>query len=53
VYNNSKTTGLTVTSNAIKKTTDGDDFYFFVMKKDAVSQLYGSFLDRRVVWEIM
>jgi len=43
VYNNSKTTGLTVTSNAIKKTTDGDDFYFFVMKKDAVSQLYGSF----------
>ena len=43
VYNNSKTTGLTVTNNAIKKTTDGDDFYFFVMKKDAVSQLYGSF----------
>jgi gliding motility-associated-like protein len=43
IYNNSKTTGLTVTPNAIKKTTDGDDFYFFVMKKDAVSQLYGSF----------
>ncbi len=43
VYNNSKTTGLTVTSNALKKTTDGSDFYFFVMQKNAVSQLYGSF----------
>ncbi len=43
VYNNSKTTGLTVTPNALKKTTDGDDFYFFVMKKDAASQLYGTF----------
>jgi gliding motility-associated-like protein len=43
VYNNSKTTGLTVTNNAIKKTTDGNDFYFFVMQKNAVSQLYGSF----------
>ena len=43
VYNNSKTTGLTTTANALKKTTDGDDFYFFVLKKDALSQLYGSF----------
>jgi gliding motility-associated-like protein len=43
VYNNSKTTGLTVTNNAIKKTTDGNDFYFFVMQKNATSQLYGSF----------
>jgi gliding motility-associated-like protein len=43
IYNNSRTTGLSVTNNAIKKTTDGDDFYFFVMQKDAVSQLYGSF----------
>jgi gliding motility-associated-like protein len=43
VYNNSKTTGLTTTANALKKTTDGNDFYFFVMKKDAVSQLFGSF----------
>ena len=43
VYNNSNTTGLTVTPGALKATTDGDDFYFFIMKKDAVSQLYGSF----------
>jgi gliding motility-associated-like protein len=43
VYNNSKTTGLTVTPGALKPTTDGDDFYFFVLKRDAVNQLYGSF----------
>src|SRR4029079_4975358 len=34
VYENSKTTGLTTTANAIKKTTDGDDFYFFVLQKN-------------------
>ena len=43
IYENSRTTGLTVTANALKKTTTGNDFYFFVLKKDAASQLYGSF----------
>lgn len=43
VYHNSRTTGLTTTADAIKKGTDGDDFYFFVMKRDATAQLYGSF----------
>jgi gliding motility-associated-like protein len=43
VYANSRTTGLTTTADAIKKTTQGDDFYFFVMKRDAASQLYGTF----------
>jgi gliding motility-associated-like protein len=42
-YPNAGTTGLPVTSNAIKGTTDGRDFYFFVLKKDAAAQLYGSF----------
>ncbi|MFI5188522.1 MAG: PKD domain-containing protein, partial [Chitinophagales bacterium] len=42
-YPNSGTFGMPVTGDAIKSTTDGKDFYFFVMKKDAVSQLYGSF----------
>ena len=37
------TTGLPVTSNAIKSSTDGGDFYFFVLEKDAKSQLFGSF----------
>ncbi|HVU58039.1 MAG TPA: PKD domain-containing protein [Puia sp.] len=42
-YNNSKTTGLTVTGGPIKALTDGEDFYFFVLQKNAASQLYGSF----------
>lgn len=37
------TAGLPVTANANQSTTDGKDFYFFVLKRDADSQLYGSF----------
>ncbi|MBI5372622.1 MAG: PKD domain-containing protein [Sphingobacteriales bacterium] len=37
------TTGLPVTPDAFKSTTDGKDLYFFVLKKDAVSLLFGSF----------
>ncbi len=37
------TSGMPVTTDAIKPTTDGRDFYFFVMEKDATRQLYGSF----------
>jgi gliding motility-associated-like protein len=40
---NSGTSGLSITPDAIKSTTDGKDFYFFVLQKDAVAQLYGSF----------
>lgn len=44
IYNtNQSTVGLTVTSDAIKNTTDGQDLYFFVLEKNATSQLYGSF----------
>ncbi len=45
-YPNAGTAGLRVTpdaSSAGKSTTDGRDFYFFVLKKDATSQLFGSF----------
>jgi len=37
--------GMPVTPNAIKTQTDGSgtDFYFFVLEKNATSQLYGSF----------
>lgn len=42
-YPSSGTNGLPVTSDAYKATTDNWDFYFFVLKKDAASQLYGSF----------
>lgn len=37
------TKGLSVTPDAYQKTTDGNDFYFFVLAKNATSQLYGSF----------
>lgn len=37
------TRGLPVTRDAIKSGTDGDDFYFFVLEKNANSQLFGSF----------
>jgi gliding motility-associated-like protein len=45
-YPNAGTGGMPVTAdaaNAGKSTTDGKDFYFFVLKKDAASQLFGSF----------
>ena len=42
-YPNAGTKGLPVTRDAIQSTTDGNDFYFFVLEKNAVSQLFGSF----------
>jgi gliding motility-associated-like protein len=35
--------GMPITSDALKSVTDNHDFYFIVIKKDAASQLYGSF----------
>ena len=37
------TRGMPVTASALKSNTDGGDFYFFVLEKNAVSQLFGSF----------
>ncbi len=42
-FNSAGTTGLPVTSDAIKSNTDGKDFYFFVLQRDATQQLFGSF----------
>ncbi|MFS8082577.1 MAG: PKD domain-containing protein [Ginsengibacter sp.] len=44
-YRGGNTIGMPVTAGAIKSQTDasGSDFYFFVLQKDAASQLYGSF----------
>jgi gliding motility-associated-like protein len=42
-YPSAGTVGLSVTPDAIKSTTDGKDFYFFVLKKNASAQLFGSF----------
>lgn len=42
-FGSAGTGGLPVTADAIKSNTDGKDFYFFVLKKDASQQLFGSF----------
>jgi gliding motility-associated-like protein len=42
-YGQAGTTGMPVTPDAIKLSTDGYDFYFIVIKKDATQLLYGSF----------
>ena len=42
-YPNASTVGLSVTPNAIQPQTNGKNFYFFVLKKNGESQLYGSF----------
>jgi len=42
-YPTSGTNGLTVTPDAIKSSSDGRDFYFFVLRKNATGQLFGSF----------
>lgn len=42
-YDRTTTTGMTVTADAFKPTTDGGDFYFFVLEKNAVGQLFASF----------
>ncbi len=42
-FTNAGTFGLPITSDAIKTTTDGRDFYYFVLEKNGASQLFGSF----------
>lgn len=37
------TTGLPVTANAHKATTDGSDFYFAMLKEEATALVYGTF----------
>ncbi|UAY52682.1 DUF7948 domain-containing protein [Ferruginibacter albus] len=42
-YPSAGTSGLPLTANAIQQNTDGSDFYFFVLERDATSQLFGSY----------
>jgi gliding motility-associated-like protein len=42
-FGSAGTGGLPVTPDAIKSVTDGKDMYFFVLKRDATAQLFGSF----------
>lgn len=41
------TQGLTITPDAIQTQTDGKDFYFFVLEKDATKQLFGSYFGQQ------
>ncbi|NOT49726.1 MAG: PKD domain-containing protein [Chitinophagaceae bacterium] len=42
-FGSAGTGGLPTTPDAIKSTTDGKDFYFFVLRKNAAGILFGSF----------
>lgn len=42
-YPNAGTNGMSITSDAFQKNTDNSDFYFFVLEKNAQSQLFGSY----------
>ena len=42
-FQSSSTNGMPLTPDAIQSTTDGRDFYFFVLKKNAIAKLFGSF----------
>jgi PKD repeat protein len=46
-YPNAGTLGLTTTPDAIQSSTDNSDFYFFVLERNATSQLYGSFFGQK------
>ena len=46
-YASAGTAGLTVTPDAIQSSTDNEDFYFFVLERNATRQLYGSFFGQR------
>ncbi|MBS1947629.1 MAG: PKD domain-containing protein [Bacteroidetes bacterium] len=46
-YDLSGTSGMPFTANAIKPSTDGRDFYFIVIKRDATGLLYGTFFGQK------
>ena len=46
-YPTAGTNGLPVTPDAFQNQTDGSDFYFFVLQKNAASILYASFFGQR------
>ncbi|RAI99918.1 gliding motility-associated-like protein [Chitinophaga skermanii] len=45
------TYGLPITADAKYRTTDGADFYFFVLQRDAVDKLYATFFGAREHYE--
>jgi len=51
VHGGQSTTGLYITPDALQKTTDGSDFYFFVLKRNAAGVLYASYWGGPDIWE--
>jgi gliding motility-associated-like protein len=49
--NGGNTNGLPITANAAQSTTDGSDFYFIVLSKNAQSLLYGTYVGSPVLGE--
>ncbi|HVI46607.1 MAG TPA: PKD domain-containing protein [Chitinophaga sp.] len=49
-YPNSGTTGMPV-KNPLQRTTDGMDFYFFVLQRDATDILFGSYFGGNGLYE--
>ena len=45
------TNGLPITGDAIKSTTDGSDFYFIVIERNATGLLYGSYFGSNTIAE--
>ncbi len=43
IFPNSGTTGMFISADALQSQTDGSDFYIFVLQKDAMAPLYGSY----------
>ncbi|MFY0254681.1 PKD domain-containing protein [Chitinophaga sp. 30R24] len=50
-YPNSGTSGLYTSSDALQRSTDGMDFYFFVLQRDGVAPLYGSYFGGSGLYE--
>lgn len=56
-YPNSGTTGMTTSTDALQRSTDGMDFYFYVLQRDAVrfsptqGPLYGSYFGGSGLYE--
>lgn len=45
-YSSAGTSGLVTTSGAIQTVTDGNDFYFFALDKNAAGQKFGTFFGK-------
>ena len=50
-YPNSGTAGLYTSADGLQRSTDGMDFYFFVLKRDGVAPLYASYFGGAGLYE--